>query len=434
MAGAMSTGDFIRSVFPSTVNREGAIFKALLADDNAAGTVERIFNDIETVRDDYYHASAYTMHDSKGGGVDGRGSSGQLSTTFGFFSVLPRNAYDDDEVYKKCMRAMFERERRTTWGTVTDVQRTMGWLLGGDKAANTYIVTGTGNIEDNLLADPDYEVLAGATEGTTKWTAAGVEYDTTDGRFEGTASVLLGSGGSVKQSVTLEADAHFLHLFIKGDVNVSITDSTGRYWDTSDGVNADTYSNTNNAHKGMGHWTSTPTEVALHSDEWQDKRIAFIADGGSVTIAIKGNSDDAETDWTRLYKASPYPTFSLISVSDMLVSKKAGVTAFMAPGNSDYPTNIDATNYWIETGREVDGIKEVAHIGEGEAMGYTDMGKGETLEMDYDKMAYIGHTAVLGPNLDVMGGTMQMLLELLSPAGVVKHFEKLARMLDGTGI
>lgn len=67
-------------------------------------------------------------------------------------------------------------------------------------------------------------------------------------------------------------------------------------------------------------------------------------------------------------------------------------------------------------------------------MGYTDMDDGSVLDMDYDKMAYIGHTAVLGPNLDVMGGTMQMLLELLCPAGVVKYFDKLARMTSGTGI
>lgn len=432
MGGAMSVGDFIRSVFPSTVNREGKIFGALLANDTETGTIERIFNDIEVVRDDWYRTSPYAMHDTTY--VEGRSSSGQLSTTFNFLSVLQRNAYDDDATYIKRMQAIFEREQREVWGTVTDVQKTMGKLLGGDKAGNTYIVTGTGAMNDNLLTDPDFEVLTGASEGKSQWTAAGCEYDKTEARFEGTASVILGAGGSVTQSVVLEKGAHFLHTFIKGDVNVSITDSTGNGFSVDDGEGADTQGNNGNA-KGMGHWEQGTAQIPLHSDKWCDKRIAFtVGDIPDITITITGAGEGAEVDWTRLYKALPYPTFSLISVSDMLASKKPGVTAFMAPGHDDHPTDIDDKNYWTETGKVDGGIKEVAHIGEGEAWGYTDMEDGSTLEMDYDKMAYIGHSAVLGASLDVIGGSTLAIWELLCPAGVVKHFEKLARVLDGTGI
>ncbi|MGP1458948.1 MAG: hypothetical protein ACTTKL_06535 [Treponema sp.] len=50
MAAVNSVGDFIRSVFPSTVNKNGKVFKALLADDTGGGTVETTFRDIEETR------------------------------------------------------------------------------------------------------------------------------------------------------------------------------------------------------------------------------------------------------------------------------------------------------------------------------------------------------------------------------------------------
>ena len=43
-------GEFIKSVFPSTVNRSGEVFKALLADGEGGGSIEAIFEDLEETR------------------------------------------------------------------------------------------------------------------------------------------------------------------------------------------------------------------------------------------------------------------------------------------------------------------------------------------------------------------------------------------------
>ena len=45
-----SIGDFIKSVFPTLVNKSGKIFKALLADGEGGGTIESIFEDLEETR------------------------------------------------------------------------------------------------------------------------------------------------------------------------------------------------------------------------------------------------------------------------------------------------------------------------------------------------------------------------------------------------
>ena len=47
---ANSIGDFIRSIFPSMVNRNGKTFKALLADEKGGGTIEKIFAELEETR------------------------------------------------------------------------------------------------------------------------------------------------------------------------------------------------------------------------------------------------------------------------------------------------------------------------------------------------------------------------------------------------
>ena len=50
--GAVNTiGDFIRSVFPTIINKNGKLFKAMLADkESEDGTIEIIFNDVEKTR------------------------------------------------------------------------------------------------------------------------------------------------------------------------------------------------------------------------------------------------------------------------------------------------------------------------------------------------------------------------------------------------
>ena len=50
MAAVNSVGDFIKSVFPSIVNKNGKVFKALLTDGEGGGAIETVFRDLELTR------------------------------------------------------------------------------------------------------------------------------------------------------------------------------------------------------------------------------------------------------------------------------------------------------------------------------------------------------------------------------------------------
>ena len=50
MAAVNSVGDFIKSVFPSIVNKNGKVFKALLTDGEGGGAIETVFRDLEQTR------------------------------------------------------------------------------------------------------------------------------------------------------------------------------------------------------------------------------------------------------------------------------------------------------------------------------------------------------------------------------------------------
>ena len=45
-----TVGDFIKSVFPTLINKKKSVFSALFANDSKTGTIETIFNELEETR------------------------------------------------------------------------------------------------------------------------------------------------------------------------------------------------------------------------------------------------------------------------------------------------------------------------------------------------------------------------------------------------
>jgi len=105
--GAVHTiGDFIRSVFPTIVNKSGSLFKALLADkESEDGTIEAVFNDVEKTR------KAWTEHKSVY-----KQSGEQLQRTLKVFSVIKQLQNESEQTFKNRNKLLFMRGGNRIWG------------------------------------------------------------------------------------------------------------------------------------------------------------------------------------------------------------------------------------------------------------------------------------------------------------------------------
>ena len=109
--GAVHTiGDFIRSVFPTIVNKNGSLFKALLADkESEDGTIETIFEDIEKTRKEWSEQSIYQQ------------SGEQLKRTLSVFSIIKQLQNESEQTFKNRNKLLFMRGSDTLWGNRRDI-------------------------------------------------------------------------------------------------------------------------------------------------------------------------------------------------------------------------------------------------------------------------------------------------------------------------
>ena len=209
-----SIGDFIKSVFPTLVNKSGKIFKALLADGEGGGTIESIFEDLEETRKTWTeNKSIYTQ------------SGEQLQKTLAVFSVISQLQNESEATFLKRNELLFYRNGDKVWGDKWNILNIFKTFFNNQ---NVYLVNNTEKFEENLLEDGNFE-------RKNAWTLTDCSYEH-EARFEETTGVLFNASGTCAQSVSVSKDtSYFLHFFLKGNIRVQIKDNNNRYWNPKGG-------------------------------------------------------------------------------------------------------------------------------------------------------------------------------------------------------
>lgn len=302
-------GDFIRSVFPPSVNKDGKTFNALLADskDNK-GTIEKAFIDLDATRKVWTEKKS--VYDQKGE---------QLLKTLATFSILSQMQNENEETFLRRNELLFYRGGHTVWGNKRNILYIFKQFF---KNENVYIVNNTESYSDNLLVNGNFEKQEA-------WTIEDAVYEK-EASFEGGLGLLFNGAGTCEQTVLdIEQEkTYFLHFFLYGDIRVQIIDNNGRYWNPSIGE--------------FGAWSSSAHYISCVSqNEWASKDMYFITDDTVNEITIRFIHEPekyAFLDYVRLNKKTRASTFSLIAVFDGMAS---GKTAVLAPGTDDEITGVD---------------------------------------------------------------------------------------------
>lgn len=305
-----TTGDFIRSIFPSMVNKNGKTFSALLTDGKGGGTIEKIFTELEETRKAW--TNVHSIYETTGE---------MFEKTIKLFSIITKLPADTEETYLNRLNLLLYRNGHTLWGTTYDIRNVFETLFGNE---NVYIVNNTDT--ENLLINGSFE------NKNTGWNLTACSYET-EARFEGVYGILFNKvGGSLMQSVEVKSDStYFLHFFLKGAIKLKITDNNGRFWNPGGG--------------DIGAWASIEHNMSFTSIDWDNVSVFFATDKTVTSVTIEFSYSAGENsfiDYARLNEKTGTSTFSLISVFKGVVNKN-NKTAHFAPGTSDeeFAGNID---------------------------------------------------------------------------------------------
>lgn len=421
-------GDFIRSVFSTMVNKNGTIFKALLADkENGDGTVEKIFTDLEETRKAW--TDIKSVYDMTGE---------MFEKTMDLISVLTILPSDTEKIYLNRLRLLFYRDGHTLWGTRYDILNIFKKLLANE---NVYLVNNTD--DKNLLANGNFE-------HKTDWILEDCSYER-EARFEESTGILFNASGFLRQTVSgLSADTtYFLHFFVRGKIRVKITDNNGRCWNPNGGE--------------VGSWADTEHYISFSSSDWDNRSVFFITDECATAITVEFayvSGEYAFLDYVRLNEKDGTSTFSLIAAFEGVYSDK---TAHFAPGENDQsvrPADYKKYGYYAggdeDTEKKTDGSKSFfdnSPIKEGSSPvfqggtkdtepldGYENMsynneskafapGDGDE-NIDYSKASYFDNTFIFGATGTAATEIYQELLDIVQPAGITGMVEILTRESD----
>lgn len=309
MDGNNSIGDFIKAVFPSTVSRNDKVFKALLADtEESPGTMEKLLTEFQAERDDWGKNNVYDQ------------TGEQLERTMEYYSVLKRMHEEKDDRFKFRNRCLFQRNGDQLWGDYWNILKLFRTYFNNEYL---FIVNNTNRIDTNYLLNADFEAEDEA------WEIAGGFSQTKDARFSGSYGLEILGNGYCRQEVTLEHEnkTYFLHFFLKGTVKVSITNSSGKYWNGSKGE--------------FGDWQDAAYYETYHTEDWDNKGFYFLPGTDlNVTISFEYANDYAFVDYVRLFEKPPYPTFTIISTLELEYTDD---TASLAPYTNDPVSRPDYT-------------------------------------------------------------------------------------------
>lgn len=384
---ANTNGDFIRSVFPSIVNRKGDIFGALLANDEGTGTLEVLLDDLDTSRLEWQGDSDNVYNQT--------GS--QLEKTRRLLSPFKSHLSDTDAQIVKRLYTLLYRTGDTLWGTKWDIINCVRYYL---EVYDVFIVNNAQNYSSSLLSNGDFEENTGSEdEGTLTpagWTLSGsATYSSEDDEhFENSHGVAFtASDGVCSQSVSLAADSiYWLHFFLSGTIRVAIVDAAGLYW------NADSE-----------EWQEEECYTVFEntsSDDWQEQSMHFTTgDAGEYTVIFAGDEGGSKgaIDYVMLFLNTTSPSYLLVAVYN---GDSTVVTAGAYYANSG--SDDDAT--WQASGLDFDSFHYYAP---------DDTPAGT----DYSLVGF--YPGIAG------SFTQQLLtneiLKVLSPAGVLYYIEILDR-------
>lgn len=372
-----SIGDFIRSVFPTLINKNGTIFRALLADKATEdGTIEKIFTELEETR------KAWTERKSI---YDMTGE--QLDKTLSVISVLKRLQNESEATFLKRNELLFYRNGDKVWGDKWNILNMFKTFFNND---NVYIVNNTD--EENLLLDGNFE-------RRNAWTLDDAVYEH-EARFEETTGVLFNACGTCAQSANVQKNrAYFLHFFLKGNIRVRIVDNNGRYWNP----NGDEF----------GVWSANEYLQSFESSDWNNKSMFFITDDNVTSVSVEFVYEPgyyAFLDFVRLNLKTGASTFSLIAVFEGVYSDE---TASLAPGTNDdiIAPDYDTMGYHSPGEEDAKAVaddslsflddEESASLN-GEVSPVVTEGSEDIEPLDgYDNMTYLDEEKALAPNSPV---------------------------------
>jgi len=427
-----TVGDFLRSQFSALINKDGKIFKALIANPKGTGTIETIFKDIEVARDEWCNNSDfYEMSGEK------------LEKTMYFFSYLGRLYSESDESLKRRNELLYYRGGDTLWGDVWNIRRMFQQFFNTEYV---YIVNNTNPINENMLLDGDFELQ------NNSWMLDGCSYDE-EARFSERTGIKFYGIGACKQTVSVVSNTtYFLHFFLEGKIVVQIKDNNGRYWDNYKGE--------------FGDWINTTKSVEYSAKKWDAKNLYFITDNdvSNVTIMFIGlYNESAYLDYTRLFKKEAYSTFTLLAVFGGIYTVE---TLGFAPGKDDPVKRHlynDAFGHFSAGKDDKDKIQsanvsfiEDAALNDNEPIlvnGKNDIGiieptndfflneqtplapwesDEEGVTIDYTKMSYIEQSHIFGVegSIEKAKDVYTELLEMVAAGGIQSYIEILTRGLD----
>ena len=275
-------GSFLKSVFPSSIDRNGEVFKALLADGEGGGTIEAVFEELEATRSAWQDAlDAYSLLEE------------QNEKLFGLISLLSQTEASSDSVYMARNKMLFagDRASRAPWGSVHDVRELFKSFFGIEEV---WLVNNCASIDESLLVDGDFENEQDA------WTLSKAEF-TREKSFSGNISVLFERSGTLRQAVSItEAGAYFLNFFLLGEADVRVQNSAGQYWKPIE--------------NGTGEWQAEDSYWEFSSDDWDNCQCFFVLEGAdTVTIEIMGHTAGTYVDYARLHLKTATSMFTVIA-------------------------------------------------------------------------------------------------------------------------
>jgi hypothetical protein len=380
-----SIGDFLRSIFSTLVNKDDEVFKALFANPEETGAVETIFNELETVRDEWCNNS------------DVYNQAGEmLEKTLSYFSVLDRLFEESDTSYKDRNALLFYRNGDTLWGDKWDILGIFKKYFNTDKV---FIVNDTNPINENLFLDGDFE------DGNA-WILENCVYDKSAG-FSGMTGILFNTHGSCRQDVEIDNDStYFIHFFLDGHIGVKIKDNYNRYWDIGRGE--------------FGEWVNNEAVNNFSTNQWDAVHMFFLTSDhmNKVTVSFVGIDDSiAMLDYARLFRKGNYSSFTLIANFTGLYTAD---TMSMAPGDGDPVRGRDYSHYGhFSNDMYLDEEKALAPGEEDSA--------DDGANVNYDLMSYIEQTNLFGNDTVRPELVYTELLEIVKAGGISSYIELLIK-------
>lgn len=321
-----SFGNFIRNCFSPMVNRDSIVFKALLANRQQTGTLEKIFLNFEEARKAWSRTDVYTQPEE------------QFEKTFSYCSVLQRRNYESQEDFAKRNRLIFRRLGHKKWGSFQELQILFRDYFATDRV---WIINNAEEYENSLLKNGDFE------QEELCWKMVKCARSN-KARFCGTQGALFKGMGSCSQVVPVKQDAtYYLHWFSLGKIKVSVQNDKGLYWNPDNGE--------------FGDWQELKHTFRGESEKFHPFSF-FVLSRQSEEFTVTFEVDETQTylDYVRLFKKDATSKFVLIGNFDGYLNQDISKTAHLAPGRNDPIEALKADLYGYFAGDFTYGALEKA--------------------------------------------------------------------------